>query len=105
MPKGYILVEVTIPDPAAYRASGYMAMAETAIAAHGGRFLVRGGEAEIIEGDGPIGRIVILEFPSREAARAFFESPDYAPALKLRQGMSKARAVLLDEYPSPAPNG
>lgn len=98
MTKGYILVEVDIPDMQAYRASGYMDMAEAAIAKHGGRFLVRSGNAEIIEGSGPMGRIVILEFPSRAAAATFFHSDDYAPALALRQSMSNARGILLDEY-------
>ena len=98
MAKGYIMVEVTIPDLEAYRASGYMQMAQDAIARHGGRFLVRGGEAEVTEGEGPVGRIVILEFPSRDQARAFFHSDDYAPALRLRQGMSSARGVLLSGY-------
>ena len=98
MPKSYILAEVTIPDQEAYRASGYMAMAEAAVTAHGGRFMVRGGgNAEILEG-GSFGRIVILEFPNRRAAEAFYHSEQYAPAIALRQSLSAARLVLLDEH-------
>ena len=98
MAKGYILVEVKIPDPAAYKASGYMALAQASVAAHGGRFMVRGGDPEVLEGAGLPDRIVILEFPSREVARRFADSADYAPARALRQSLSSARMVLLSEY-------
>lgn len=98
MSKGYVLVEVDIPDPEAYRSSGYMAQAEAAITAAGGRYLVRGGEPELLEGSGAPGRIVILEFPSRDAARAFLEGPGYAPARALRQSLSSARLMLLSGW-------
>ena len=98
MAKGYILVEVEIPDMEAYRASGYMRMAEASVARHGGRFMVRGGDAAGLDGDTAPGRVVIMEFPSREAAERFYRSEDYAPALALRRSMSKGRAVLLSEY-------
>ena len=98
MAKGYIMVEVTIPDIEAYRASGYMAMAEKAIAAHGGRFLVRGGDPLLLEGTQAPGRIVILEFPTREQASAFFHSDSYAPALSLRNTLSVARGMLLSGH-------
>ena len=96
MPKGYIVVELTIPDIEAYRASGYMQQAEASIARHGGRYLVRGGDPAVIEGDGQPGRIVVLEFPSREAARAWHASEDYAPALALRHSLTSGRAVLVE---------
>ena len=98
MPKGYILAEISVPDPAAYRDSGYMAQAEAAIKAVGGRYLVRGGEPELEEGAGAPGRIVILEFSSRDAARAFLEGPEYAPARALRQSLSSARLMLLSGW-------
>lgn len=98
MAKGYILAIVSIPDLEAYRASGYMAMAEQAVRAHGGRFMVRGGDARLLEGDGEVERVVMLEFSSREAAERFYFSKDYAPAIKLRQSLSTARLVLLSEH-------
>jgi uncharacterized protein (DUF1330 family) len=98
MAKAYLLVQVNIPDFEAYRASGYMGMAEKAVAAHGGRFLVRGGDPEQLEGAAQPDRIVILEFPSREAARGFWASVEYGPALSLRQSLSKATTVLLSEH-------
>jgi uncharacterized protein (DUF1330 family) len=98
MPKGYILALVSVADEVAYRASGYMAMAEAAIAAHGRRFLVRGGSPTPLEGAAITQRIVILEFPSRDIAKAFYRSEDYAPAITLRQSLSEGSLVLLDEY-------
>ncbi len=98
MPKGYILAQVDVPDPEAYRASGYMKMAEDSVAAFGGRFLVRGGGPVVLEGDGVPDRIVILEFPSPEVARQFYDSEQYRPAIALRQSLSRARLVLLTEY-------
>jgi uncharacterized protein (DUF1330 family) len=75
-----------------------MAMAEAAVAAHGGRFLIRGGEPESLEGPGTPARVVVLEFPSRDAARAFYNSEQYAPAITLRQSLSSATLTLLSEY-------
>lgn len=98
MPKGYILAQVTIPDAEAYRSSGYMQMAEASVSAFGGRFMVRGGKPELLEGNGPVERIVILEFPSRDIARQFYDSDQYAPAIALRQTLSSGRLVLLEEY-------
>ncbi len=98
MAKGFILALVEIPDAEAYAASGYMRMAEDAVAAHGGRFLIRGGDPLLLEGTGLPGRIVVLEFPSREAAAAFHASQAYAPAIALRQSLSTGRLVLLSEY-------
>ena len=103
MPNAYIIAELTIADPAAYRASGYMAMAAAAVAAHGGRYLVRGSPARVLEGGPEPGRIVVLEFPSLEAALAFHGSVQYGPALKLRQSLSEGRLVLLDGLDGAAP--
>lgn len=96
MPKAYIIAEITVPDAEAYRDSGYMALAEKAVAAQGGRYLVRGSPATVLEGGPEPGRMVILEFPSDAAARAFYHGADYGPALKLRQSLSKGRLILLD---------
>jgi len=98
MAKGYILAEVAVPDQEAYRDSGYMGMAQAAVAAHGGRYLVRGGDPKVLEGEGVPDRIVILEFPSRAAAERFYNSEHYAPARVVRNKVSKARMVLLEEY-------
>ena len=96
--KAYIIAELTVPDPQAYAGSGYPQMAQAAIAAHDGRFLVRGGPARVLEGHPQPDRIVVIEFPSRAAAEAFYHSHDYAPAIALRQTLSSGRLVLLDGY-------
>ena len=98
MAKGYILAQVDVPDETAYRDSGYMAMAEAAVAAFGGRFLIRGGNPVTLEGAPGTSRIVVLEFPSRDAAAAFHASADYAPAIKLRQSLSTGTLTLLSEH-------
>lgn len=98
MPKAYVLAELTVPDAAAYAASGYMGLAEAAVAAHGGRYLVRGGTVTSLEGGPDPARIVILEFPSRAAAEAFHISAEYTPAKNLRQKLSIARFLVLDGY-------
>ena len=95
MPKGYILATLDIPNETAYRDSGYLAMAERAVASHGGRFLIRGGNPEPLEGAASAQRTVVLEFPTRNAAAQFYNSTEYAPAITLRQSLSRGSLVLL----------
>ena len=102
MAEAYILALIDIADEAAYRQSGYMARAEAAITAYGGRYLVRGGDPVSLEGEPPGSRIVILAFPNRERAAAFHASEQYAPAIALRQPISSARLILLSGYHPPA---
>lgn len=93
----YIIAEVEITDPVAYER--YKPLAAAAIARHGGRYLVRGGRAERLEGEGPLPRIVILEFPSYAAAEAFYRSAEYTEAARLRQAAARSRLTLLDGQP------
>ena len=66
------------------------------VAAHGGRFVVRGGPVEALEGDwGPL-RIVVMEFPDREAARAWYRSGDYQAIAPIRQGASTTDIILVE---------
>lgn len=67
-----------------------------AVARHGGRFLVRGGEAALLEGEWPTRRIVVIEFPDAAAARGWYESEDYQPLKALRRGASETNIVLLE---------
>jgi uncharacterized protein (DUF1330 family) len=90
----YIIVEVEITDAQVYEA--YKPMAAASVARHGGKFIVRGGQTETLEGGWAPKRIVVLEFPSAEKARAFYRSEDYAPALKLRLAASKSRAIIVE---------
>ena len=90
----YFIVEVEITDPAAYEP--YKPMAAASVARHGGRFKVRGGKAELIEGSNPPKRTVVIEFDSVEAAKRWYNSPDYQDALKIRLRASKSRAILVE---------
>ena len=64
---------------------------------HGGKYLVRGGTMERFEGEGELpSAVVVLEFPSMEQAKAWYNDPDYAPMIKLRQGGSDLDFVLVD---------
>lgn len=98
MSKGYILAQITAIDVESYSTSGYMKMAEDCVAAFGGRFMVRGGNPEVLEGNTGVQRTVILEFPSRADAKRFYDSEMYAPAIALRQSFSTGCLTLLEEY-------
>ena len=68
------------------------------IAQYGGRYLVRGGAMHPLEGDLGIDRLVILEFPSLEAAKRFYESPEYAPLLELRTETTRSHVAFVEGY-------
>jgi uncharacterized protein (DUF1330 family) len=91
---GYIIVEVDITDAKAYES--YKPLAGASVARHGGKFIVRGGQTETLEGGWAPKRLVVLEFPTVEKAREFYRSEDYAPALKMRLAASKSRAIIVE---------
>jgi len=70
-----------------------------AVANHGGRFVIRGGESEVLEGDWPTQRIVLIEFPDVAAARAWWESEEYAPMKAMRREASDTNIVLVEGHP------
>ena len=80
----YIIVETDIHDPEQYEL--YKQATPAAVAAYGGRFIVRGGELAVLEGDWHPKRLVLLEFPDLEAAKRFYASPEYQEAKRLREG-------------------
>jgi len=90
----YIAVDVKIDDPTTYER--YKLLAPPAIAKYGGRYLVRGGTTTTLEGDWAPARFVILEFPSAEVAKQWWNSPEYAEAKALRQSCAQTQMVLLD---------
>jgi len=87
----YVIVETDVTDPERYEQ--YKAASPAAIAAGGGRFLVRGGELVVLEGDWQPPRIVILEFEDLAAAKRWYESAAYQEAKKLREGAASFRAI------------
>jgi len=90
----YVIVETDVTDPEQYEQ--YKAASPAAIAAGGGRFLVRGGEHVVLEGDWQPPRLVMLEFDDLEAARRWYESDAYQAAKKLREGAARFRAVAVE---------
>lgn len=90
----YVIVETDIIDPEQYEQ--YKVASPAAIAAGGGRFLVRGGELVVLEGDWQPPRLVMLEFEDLEAARLWYESEAYQEAKKLREGAARFRAVAVE---------
>lgn len=93
---GYLIANIKVTDPEGF--ARYRAAVPEVIARHGGRYLVRGGEMERLENAGGFNRVVVLEFPSLEAARAFYHSADYAPLLAMRASSSESQVVLVEGY-------
>ncbi len=78
----YLVVDATVTDP--QRFLEYRELAQVAVAQYGGRYLVRGGKTESLEGDWRPNRLVIVEFPSVEQIRLFYDSPEYLAARAAR---------------------
>jgi len=90
----YLIVDVDVTDPARYEA--YKKLAPPAIAAYGGKYLVRGGATDVLEGAVAAKRVVVLEFPSMDQARKFFSSPEYGAAKRAREGAATMNALLVE---------
>ena len=93
----YVLNDMEITDPSLFEE--YKKLSPATVAQYGGRFLARGGRTETLEGDWSPKRLVILEFPSVEQARAWADSPEYAPAKRLRQLASKSNLIVIEGAP------
>ena len=89
----YVIVETDITDPAQYEQ--YKAASPAAIQAGGGRFLARGGELAVLEGDWQPSRLVVLEFEDLAAARDWYQSEAYQQAKKLRDGAARLRMIAI----------
>jgi uncharacterized protein (DUF1330 family) len=87
----YIVVDCEVTDPIRYEK--YKKLAQAAIAKHGGRYIVRGGEAAVLEGEWQPRRIVVLEFPSPSAVRRFYSSPEYRAARAEREGAARMNMI------------
>lgn len=90
----YVIVHVTITDAEKFK--GYQALTPDAIAAHGGRYLVRGGPVVTMEGDEESRRIVVLEFESVDAARTFYDSPEYREARDARENAAEMQMIIVE---------
>jgi uncharacterized protein (DUF1330 family) len=90
----YVIYQGEVTDPEQYER--YKTRAAQTIEAAGGRYVVRGGEIEVLEGDPPPGRTVVLEFPSRQAALDWYHGPAYADVRPLRKRAARARLYVVD---------
>jgi len=89
----FVVVELEVHDPDGYEP--YKALAEASVTAAGGRYRVRGGAVEALEGEPPTGRVVILEFPDLDTARSWYHSDAYQAVAPLRQAASSGRMFLI----------
>jgi uncharacterized protein (DUF1330 family) len=90
----YLLAEIQVTDAAAYEP--YRPLAAASIARFGGRYLVRGGNADLLEGTPEPQRMVVIEFPDADTARRWYNSEEYQAALKIRQAASHGRVMLVE---------
>ena len=90
----YVIGEIEVTDPATY--DDYRKQVLATVQKHGGRFVVRGGEVEALEGGWAPKRIVVLEFPSMDAVRKWYRSPEYGPLIKLRQKASRGKLIAVE---------
>jgi len=89
-----LIATVRVDDPETYRK--YTALTPAIVAKYGGRFVVRGGDVETLEGDAFTDRMVVLEYPDMESARAMYNSPEYREAMQFRHAASEARFLLVE---------
>ena len=92
----YVIVDVDIHNHTLY--DEYKKLTPAAIKAYNGKFIVRGGKTETLEGDWKPGRVVVLEFPDMETAKKWWDSPEYNPAKVIRQRASTTRMILVDGF-------
>ncbi len=90
----YFIVELEITDPAGYEE--YRRRVPATIERHGGRYLVRGGTLETIEGTWTPKRVVVLEFPSAEQAKRWYHSPEYDELKPLRHRTARGSIILVE---------
>ena len=90
----YVIYQGEVTDPERYEE--YKVHGAASIAAAGGRYVVRGGDVDVLEGEAPAGRTVVLEFPTMAAARAWYDGEAYTAARAVREGAATARMYIVD---------
>lgn len=92
----WLVVTAKIKDREAFMACGYSQRAAEVLEQHGGRYVIRAPGAQVLEGQGADGAsVVVSEWPSREAALGFYNSPEYAAAKRLREGLAEIDVTLV----------
>jgi uncharacterized protein (DUF1330 family) len=97
---GYIILHGEVTDPEGYEE--YKAGATRLVAEHGGRYLTRGGANTPVEGEW-LPRIAMVEFPSYDAALAFYHSPEYQRLAEIRKRCSTSAVAIVEGVPAAAP--
>ncbi|WP_431301856.1 DUF1330 domain-containing protein [Sediminicoccus sp. BL-A-41-H5] len=92
----YLIANITVKD--ASRFGEYREKVAPVIAAHGGRYLIRGGAVTAVEGDPGLDRVVVLEFPDMDTLKRFYHGADYAPLLALRESCTVSHVALVEGY-------
>jgi len=93
----YVINDMEVTDPQLL--DEYKKLSPATVAQYGGRFLARGGQTETLEGTWSPKRLVILEFPSVAQAKAWANSPEYAPAKRVRQQASRSNIIVVEGAP------
>jgi uncharacterized protein (DUF1330 family) len=95
--KAYVIAAETVTDPAMF--DDYRKLVPETLTPFGGRFAARGGNLSVLEGEWPHSRLVIIEFPSRVDAEAWYRSPAYQKIISLRHKSSVGNLVIVDGAP------
>jgi len=95
----YMFANVEVTDAAGY--GQYRQQVSVTIEAYGGRYLVRGGATEVLEGNWMPKRMVILEFPDMAQLKAWYHSPEYHPLIELRQRTARSTLVAVEGFLNP----
>lgn len=90
----YVIARVNVTNPEQFKK--YQALTPAAIEKNGGKFIVRGGEIAMLEGEDETRRVVVIEFADMAAAQAFWDSPEYAEAKAEREGAAVFQAMIVD---------
>jgi uncharacterized protein (DUF1330 family) len=99
MAAAFVIVELSVTDAEAYER--YKGPAAASVAAHGGVYRVRGGACDSVEGEPVTDRFVVLEFPDMAAARAWYSSPEYQEAMKIRLAAATTKRFFFVEGHEP----
>jgi uncharacterized protein (DUF1330 family) len=90
----YVIVDVTVNNPEEY--AEYRALSGPSVEQYGGTFIARGGAVTALEGDWTPQRLVIIEFPSVDAARRWWDSPEYTVAKQIRYRTADSRMIVVE---------
>ena len=96
MKKGYIIVRVSIHNNQLFQK--YPPLSTEVMKKYGGKYIIRGGKTDILEGEWPVDRTTVVEFESFESAKKCYESVEYSEAMKIRQNSTKSDLILIEGY-------